>query len=768
MLMKKIICLTALIMFLSLPAFADPFSDVPQGHWSYDAVQILEEKGLVEGYPDGLFKGDRPMTRYEMAMVVARVVAKLEQVQASIPEMPDLSIYATKEDMETINKLLAEYKGELNALGVRVGNIEETVGKLSERISEKERIKINGLFYTTAQSIGYAPGVNNTSSFGNPNTGAAFGPAIKNANDPYMKLPLFQGFENSSKMRLFITAVFSATDFAGGELTAFSAFGDKGIRDISIAPSYNSLGSYIDGNFRANMSSLWFHHAGEDINLKGTFGDYDFTKNKTSNKLFQPAMTPYGFDLAILCPLNGINLQGKIYNTVDVEAYMGRNINSFANFNYPASGALKDSLYYYGTADYLQTAPSWYPLATPYNNGAGSYHVYSYDRNAAGQYDNYVYGMWAGYDFNEGKGHFEGAYVRIFEDSASNPGIATSIVAPKGTVSFGFKGHYKLLDDKLKVYGEFNQSRFDYNFTSKNHNTSAGNFFEVGAVYEFPSLKLDGKFIWVDANYNPIGYYNQLQVDYLDTHHHGWYPWKEGSNYFQPFFSNYMPNRKGVNLSADWTLGSNKEGLIYGDFTWQNQVNPTMITNDQNSFQKNDFLTGSIVPGVIGANIYGNQDVIFTVNDPSRGSQTFVKVGGKYTLDNKWHMWASFNRYHFARDLQSRVFNGELNLNFVYTGVTYDLTDTFSVQGNFAYVKQSGNLQIDANVIGIDRNVSFIDNNALVPGAGIMWQTGQNQALTVDYKYYKFTDNVLSGTEALSGRNDYNANRVMMRYMINF
>jgi hypothetical protein len=442
--MTKKILITGLILFLFVTGkvFADPFSDVPSGHWSYDAVQMLEEKGLVEGYPDGLFKGDRPMTRYEMAMVVARVIAKLEQVQASIPELPDLSIYATKNDIETINKLLTEYKGELNALGVRVGNIEEAVGKLSQRVSEKERIKINGLFYTTAQSIGYAPGVNNTSSFGNANTGAAYGPAIKNAPDPYMKVPLFQGFDNSSKMRLFVTAVLSSTDFAGGELTAFSAFGDKGVRDISIAPSYNSLGSYINGNFRANMSSLWFQHAGEDVNLKGTFGDYDFTKNKTSDKLFRPTFTPYAFDLSPLYPMNGINLQGKLYNKIDIEAYMARNINAVANFNYPAEGRNpRDSLYYYGSADYMQMVPSWYPLATPYNNGEGSYHIYSYDRPAPGQYDNYVYGMWAGYDFNEGKGHFEGAYVRIFEDSASNPGIATSIVAPKGTVSFGFKGH---------------------------------------------------------------------------------------------------------------------------------------------------------------------------------------------------------------------------------------------------------------------------------------------------------------------------------------
>ena len=166
---RKFLCALILISILcaTLPALADPFSDVPEDHWSYDAVQMLEEKGLVEGYPDGLFKGDRPMTRYEMAMVVARVIAKLEQVQASIPEIPDLSIYATKQDLETLNALLDEFRSELDALGVRVVNIEDSLGKLTSRVEELERITLSGNFNTTAVGIGLYPGDNNTTSTGN-------------------------------------------------------------------------------------------------------------------------------------------------------------------------------------------------------------------------------------------------------------------------------------------------------------------------------------------------------------------------------------------------------------------------------------------------------------------------------------------------------------------------------------------------------------------------------------------------------------------------
>jgi len=155
--MKKIFIplLSLLLLIIPLSAMADPFSDVPSGHWAYDAVNMLEEKGLVEGYPDGLFKGDRPMTRYEMAMVVARVIAKLEQVQASIPQMPDLSIYATKEDLEVINKLTKEFKGELDGLGVRVANIEDSLGRISSRVEELERVFVRGDITSVASTVGY-------------------------------------------------------------------------------------------------------------------------------------------------------------------------------------------------------------------------------------------------------------------------------------------------------------------------------------------------------------------------------------------------------------------------------------------------------------------------------------------------------------------------------------------------------------------------------------------------------------------------------------
>src|SRR5471030_382570 len=105
-------------------ASATPFSDVPANHWAYQAIQSLAADGLVEGYPDGKFKGDRPLSRYEMAVLVARVIAKVQANGAG---------YASKADLDKLQKLIDALKDELDSLGVRVTNVEDALDALDKR-----------------------------------------------------------------------------------------------------------------------------------------------------------------------------------------------------------------------------------------------------------------------------------------------------------------------------------------------------------------------------------------------------------------------------------------------------------------------------------------------------------------------------------------------------------------------------------------------------------------------------------------------------------
>ena len=115
--MKKFLtaaAMAATVTAASTTAFAaaNPFEDVAADHWAYDAVAQLAADGVIEGYGDGTYRGDQEITRYEMAQMVARAMAK-NGVSAA--------------DKAMIDKLAAEFADELNALGVRVAALEKKV-----------------------------------------------------------------------------------------------------------------------------------------------------------------------------------------------------------------------------------------------------------------------------------------------------------------------------------------------------------------------------------------------------------------------------------------------------------------------------------------------------------------------------------------------------------------------------------------------------------------------------------------------------------------
>ena len=107
----KVAVATALTVAFAVPAFANPFTDVPAKHWAYDAVKKLAQAGIVDGYGDGTFRGDKTMTRYEMAQIVAKAMTKnLNDDQKAI-----------------VDKLSKEYAAELNNLGVKVDGLQKQV-----------------------------------------------------------------------------------------------------------------------------------------------------------------------------------------------------------------------------------------------------------------------------------------------------------------------------------------------------------------------------------------------------------------------------------------------------------------------------------------------------------------------------------------------------------------------------------------------------------------------------------------------------------------
>ncbi len=136
--MRKValVVLAALVFSVYAPRVvqAQPFADVPTDIFAFDAVAELAAKGIIEGYPDGTFKGDRAMTRYEMAMVVARILARIEAIK--IPPPPAaLPPGVAPADLAAVQRLVNEFRAELAAQGVRVTAVEEELAALRARLS---------------------------------------------------------------------------------------------------------------------------------------------------------------------------------------------------------------------------------------------------------------------------------------------------------------------------------------------------------------------------------------------------------------------------------------------------------------------------------------------------------------------------------------------------------------------------------------------------------------------------------------------------------
>ncbi|MEG6586667.1 S-layer homology domain-containing protein [Dendrosporobacter sp. 1207_IL3150] len=127
--MKTFLLTSTLTLALTCTTYAanTSFSDVPVKHWAYDAVTKLAKAGLVDGSQDGTFRGDRAMSRYEMAILVSKTMDKYEKADA--------------DQKVIIDQLSAEFASELNKLGARVAKVES---KTNTWVSGETRIRFMG------------------------------------------------------------------------------------------------------------------------------------------------------------------------------------------------------------------------------------------------------------------------------------------------------------------------------------------------------------------------------------------------------------------------------------------------------------------------------------------------------------------------------------------------------------------------------------------------------------------------------------------------
>jgi len=320
--MKKLftVVLAGLVLGVASVAFSATLVDVPSGHWAEDAVAKLVNSGLIEGYPDGTFKGERPMTRYEYAMVVARLVDKLDKTYctkqeckqapaaaaAAAPSISGSSNIDTAQLDEVkaiVKKLAAEFKDELAALKVKVDENSVKIAELEKKVNTPMigKIKVGG---SIRQRLD-APSTDMSNADFVWSYNAMYSPANRNALAAGTFSGLAAGYE------MVPSLVF---DGSAGENVTFSIGLDKYINNDSMIGSLN------------NQQELDIKHAYVDVDFTKTVRELDALKVRSGYQ--QVWFGPYG----MLVDNTGLQ------STPGVKAEIAKDFVSIAAFGSLAEG----------------------------------------------------------------------------------------------------------------------------------------------------------------------------------------------------------------------------------------------------------------------------------------------------------------------------------------------------------------------------------------------------------------------------------------------
>ncbi len=139
---------------LMAPSFgwcqSSPFQDIPRDHWAFGDVDFLVKAGYWKIQSDGAFAGRRILTRYDLALTLARILRRLDEKKAGDDK-------ATEEEKAAISRLVAEFRDELSMLGVRVDTLEKRAVDMEKRLEGTEtalpKTRISGYLRSTGQFI---------------------------------------------------------------------------------------------------------------------------------------------------------------------------------------------------------------------------------------------------------------------------------------------------------------------------------------------------------------------------------------------------------------------------------------------------------------------------------------------------------------------------------------------------------------------------------------------------------------------------------------
>lgn len=630
----------SLALFLTARPYAAPaapmFPDVPD-MWAADAVRALAAKGLVEGYPDGTFKGDRAASRYEVAMIVARLLAREEGEHA---------LYASKADLDEVMRLARSLSDELDAYGVRVSALEPQVARLDKRVAELERIT----FYGSLRTIGLSQTLS-----GAPQIGTANNPGVDLSNGRL----LYGGVGGSGRMVLGVRARLNPDIDAGLELAAYSSMGSSAIDQYwGVTPPYNSnpflaqttlaapssaqtgllQGDSRQPFTRMTLDRFWMQDRARGYQLVA--GSWN-AKNVGDQVLFgvrnpnanMPALLPFwGFQVTPLDTRDSFQYEFGYAQLPTGSAYRGTlgTASSFYSFKRGAIGLSLMKLAQYNLVDGEPLADGLTPLPTANNQQL----------------------QWRD----------------------TRTGALTSFVGAQTQLSWGANLRYDLLPKGLTLRASYGGSRYNPDISGQLLSASAnGSAYNVGLYGQIGQFRPEVEYLSVDPTYDTIMLPYAVNPNLPVFLPYGsWY----SSHYQLHDYLKLPVNRAGWRGALKWDGGPTKAFATIEAF---NQVKATTFAQITTPGNAEPLFPTIITPGESG-----------------RGSTLTYGIGVSHTFDNQLRLNASWFDYGLRRG-GPLVDNVRFNQNFYRVAVGYPVTEQLDASLHYTLLDFSGHAGLATN-----------------------------------------------------------------------
>lgn len=786
-------------------AAAPLFPDTPEGHWAQDAVRRLAQRGLISGYADGTFKGDRAATRYEVALIVARLLARPE------------TEFATRADLLAVRELASQLRDELQALGVRTDALANDAERVERRVSELERITFYGSLEAriTAQTMRNQGAVDNDDQRGgkgaasipfldyNQAVGSSLGATLRPQVHGVIPVvdyrngrALVNGVGYTALARFGLRAKIDADSEAGVEFAAFTSQGNTnvdaywGVSGPYAANPWTAnqvAGGALQGQnnapfSRAVFDHAWYEHKPSKTRL--TLGAFDSLRmdrfvyvGQSNNNGFGPARFPgFGFQLLGQADLGSDeDLKYEIFGSRFGD---GGNVYQGTNYTHAVLGG--DLAYRRGRGDVRLNWVRFYDESPGLHGPLVG--LLNITNVAYGNSPGWTQTQWVnppGFFANQvvPAGNQSGAFVpnlvdmrpigawNAFADNTVGLSAGAGNFGPQSQNTWGASAHYwfPLSDsdkDRLTLTGEYGHS--DYKSNRNSAYLSHGDMVRLEAAANVGGLNLNLQAIRVDPNYNPA-LFNAALLGIRFVR-----PYNFLGRFHLHDSGTYPHNREGLLMRGTYSWDEFQIGLKAGIYR-QTQTSlyevrvpggglgPGVPTNDVIGFSPgfvDVVFSGLAHPNLYGARSGNSFDAALNPLENPRGRTAEFGATFRYKLDEpRLTLEVAAERNTWKRDsMLSPALGGsqnqvDLRTDYGLLGLTWGFADDWTVRSGVEVVHASGHHDPGGLYNGFatatgQTNFRNVDSFQTVPFLGLDRQLSKTSSWSIDFRYYNTSDRV--------------------------